>query len=450
MKRTTEGSTLHENGVPIEAEKSDGGGLGALPTIEPETSITPRMDGGTEAWLAVLGSWILFFNTWGLSNSFGVFQTYYSTTILRETSSSTIAWIGSIQTFLTMFTGVFSGWLVDSGRHRLVMFTGLVLEVFGMFMTSLGSKYWHFLLAQGICVGLGSGLLALTSLAILPLYFSKRRLLAGGIAATGSGLSGTLFPIMMRQLFVELGFGWAVRILAFLMLGTLTIAFIVIHPRRAVKSSGPLFRARWFKEPIYVTFVLAFTFIVAAIYVPCFFIEDYALGLGVDPDMAFYILSILNAATTVCRLLPNWLADKYGALNLLIPCCFSTALCLYSWKATDSLGGLIGMSMGWSIATGGLVSLAPLAIANLRSDTSESGRRIGLGYTIASIGGLVGNPIAGAAKGKSLPPGSTGTSPVQDQFQGVWFVAAGAITIATIFLLVSRFLSVGSRMRVKI
>ena len=68
------------------------------------------------------------------------------------------------------------------------MLSGLILEVFGMFMTSLGSKYWHILLSQGICVGLGSGLLALTALAILPLYFSKRRLLAGGIAATGSGL----------------------------------------------------------------------------------------------------------------------------------------------------------------------------------------------------------------------------------------------------------------------
>lgn len=55
---------------------------------------------------------------------------------------------------------------------------------------------------------------------------------------------------------------------------------------------------------------IAFLFIVAAIYVPCFFIEDYGLALGVNPDMAFYVLSILNAATTVCRILPNWLADR--------------------------------------------------------------------------------------------------------------------------------------------
>ena len=55
-------------------------------------------------------------------------------------------------------------------------------------MTSLGTKYWHFLLAQGICVGLGSGLLAVTSPTILAMFFSKRRLLAGGIASTGGGV----------------------------------------------------------------------------------------------------------------------------------------------------------------------------------------------------------------------------------------------------------------------
>ena len=129
----------------------------------------------------------------GLSNAFGVFQTYYSSTIMSNESSSTIAWIGSVQTFLTMLSGIFAGWLIDSGRVRLVMLSGLVLQVFGMFMTSLGSKYWHIFLSQGICVGLGSGLLALTALAILPLYFSKRRLLAGGIAATGSGLCKLIY-----------------------------------------------------------------------------------------------------------------------------------------------------------------------------------------------------------------------------------------------------------------
>ena len=57
-----------------------------------------------------------------------------------------------------------------------------------MFMTSLCTRYWQLILAQGLCVGLGSGLLGLLSIVVIPLYFSSKRMLAIGIAATGSSL----------------------------------------------------------------------------------------------------------------------------------------------------------------------------------------------------------------------------------------------------------------------
>ena len=109
-----------------------------------------RMDGGRDAWLAVVGCWMLIFNSWfeqnpandchqvaddlfrGLSNAFGVFETYYLTVIIPHSSSNSITWIGSVQSFLTGLTGVFGGWLIDSGRYRLIIVAGTFLEVFGM------------------------------------------------------------------------------------------------------------------------------------------------------------------------------------------------------------------------------------------------------------------------------------------------------------------------------
>ena len=108
------------------------------------------------------------------------------------------------------------------------------------------------------------------------------------------------------------------------------------------------------------------------------------------------------------------------------------------------------MSIGWSVATGGLVSLAPLAIANLKADTSEAGRRIGLGYTIAAFGGLVGNPIAAATRGATPVHGASHREAVQKAFQGVWLVPAGAITIAVVLLMVTRFLLAGLRLKRRI
>lgn len=42
---------------------------------------------------------------------------------------------------------------------RTTMAVGSFLVVFGTFMTSLGTKYWHFFLAQGVCVGIGLGIM---------------------------------------------------------------------------------------------------------------------------------------------------------------------------------------------------------------------------------------------------------------------------------------------------
>ena len=51
-------------------------------------------------------------------NAFGVFQTYYVGFLGR--SPSDVAWIGSIQVFLTFFIGTFTGRATDAGYYRPV------------------------------------------------------------------------------------------------------------------------------------------------------------------------------------------------------------------------------------------------------------------------------------------------------------------------------------------
>ena len=53
----------------------------------------------------------------------------------------------------------------------------------------------------------------------------------------------------------------------------------------------------------------AYAFGVAGIYVPYFYIQNYALDLGIDEDMTFNVVSIMNAATFIGRFPYNYLAD---------------------------------------------------------------------------------------------------------------------------------------------
>lgn len=123
-----------------------------------------------------------------MANSFGIFQTYYTTTLLPTSEPSAISWIGSIQAFLLLFTGVACGRALDAGYYNTIVILGTFLEVFGMMMVSLSTKYYQVFLAQGICVGIGSGLLFTPAVSIVGTYFTTKRAVAMGIVASGSSV----------------------------------------------------------------------------------------------------------------------------------------------------------------------------------------------------------------------------------------------------------------------
>jgi len=154
-------------------------------------------NGGLLAWTQVLGAWILFFDTWGIVNTFGAYQTYYlePTSLLHTSSSSDLAWVGAVQAFLLMLVGALTGPIYDAGYFRELLWVGSFLIVLGQMMLSLCGTYWQVFLAQAICIGVGTGLLFVPSVSILSQYFSTKISVAVGVAATGSSIGGVIYPI---------------------------------------------------------------------------------------------------------------------------------------------------------------------------------------------------------------------------------------------------------------
>ncbi|ANB11993.1 hypothetical protein AWJ20_221 [Sugiyamaella lignohabitans] len=68
--------------------------------------VGPPPNGGLKAWLVVAGGFFALFNSWGVVNAFGSFQAYYSTNLLKNESDSAISWIGAIQGFIIVSTGI--------------------------------------------------------------------------------------------------------------------------------------------------------------------------------------------------------------------------------------------------------------------------------------------------------------------------------------------------------
>jgi hypothetical protein len=190
LEKENDHDTPFEEAAEAEAGEWNGAAKDAPSQGPPSLPGGPPPDGGLQAWLQVIGGFMLFFNTWGLLNTFGVYQTYYESGALFQSSSSDISWIGSVQAFCLLVVGFVTGPLFDKGYLRVLLLVGSFGIVFGHMMLSLCTTYWQALLAQGFVIGLGAGCLFVPGVAILPTYFKSKLGLVIGLAASGSSMGG--------------------------------------------------------------------------------------------------------------------------------------------------------------------------------------------------------------------------------------------------------------------
>ncbi|KAK4189131.1 major facilitator superfamily domain-containing protein [Podospora australis] len=426
-------TTITTTPAPADAEKAPVTTASA-PSLPP-----PPPNGGTLAWLQVLGAFFLNFNTWGLLNTFGIFQAEYSTTILPTTSSSAISWVGSLQAFLMLFVCVLCGRLLDAGYFYLDITIGIFLSVFGMMMTSLATSYYQILLAQGIAVGIGAGMAFIPSIQIVGTYFSTRRSTAMGLAATGSSIGGIVYPIALKQLIPKIGFPWAVRTMAFLMLGTFLISLSVMKPRAGLppRKSGPLINTAALKDPAFAMWLLAVFFTFIGLYIPFFYVEKYALHIGLSPDLAFYMLIVMNAGSVPGRIAPSIIADKIGNLSVMIPAVLLSGIISLAWIKAETEGGLIAAALFLGLASGSIQAVLPANVPALCPDLSMLGTNLGMTMFASGLGLLIGSPVAGAILDRQTTAGGP------EVYWGALTFAGITVIVGSVLLVVVRVIKVG-------
>ena len=368
---------------------SDGGSLTKVQSEKPSVNnIKSVPNGGLNAWLQVISSFFVFFNTWGIINAFGIYQTYYEDGLLRGTSPSSISWVGSISAFLLMLVGTFAGPIYDMGYIRELMGVGSFLIVFGQMMLSLSTKYWHVFLAQGVSLGIGTGCIFVSGVAILSTHFTTKLATATGIAATGSSLGGMLYPIIFYKLQPHIGFAWATRCLGFLALGTLLIANIFLKIRVIPAHRRKFTDFPAWKELPYLFFNLGSFFTFIGLYAPFFYVQSYVLAYDImSESLSFYLLAILNAASTFGRLFPNILADKLGPMNVIVPGAFMTGILQFCLVSAHSAASVIAIIALYGFFSGTLVSLPATIYVHLAGPTNRGkiGTRMGMGFAFVSI-----------------------------------------------------------------
>lgn len=227
-------------------------------------------------------------------------------------------------------------------------------------LLSLCKTYAELFLAQGVGVSLGCALLFNLGTMVPSHWFLRRRAFANGLVASGSSIGGTVLPIAARKLIdhPNVGFPWCMRIFGFLGLATLIPSYFALRQRLVPQISfrhGGWRRVQWISFAEFKS--LAFCLTTAGAFL--LFLTLYNVWTYLDIfttvnniPKGSYFLSIINASSTLGRILPGALADRIGRFNMMIPMCAIAATILFIWPLATHLRGLIPASILYGISSG--------------------------------------------------------------------------------------------------
>ena len=213
-----------------------------------------------------------------------------------------------------------------------------------------------------------------------------------------TGAGGVVYPVMFRALQPKIGFAWTVRCMGFLALATTVPIFLttIRYPPKHTGRARGLFDLAAVKDLPFLAFCASGFFVLIAYYIPFVYVPLVSEDLGASPDLAFYLLSIMNGASFFGRLTPGWVADKIGAIYILIMAQTSAAVVLFAWLGVKSIPGLIVWTIVWGFLSGLLVSLPAAVVPSLCPNANVIGARLGMAWMSSAFGLLIGGPIGGA------------------------------------------------------
>ena len=197
------------------------------------------------------------------------------------------------------------------------------------------------------------------------------------------------------------GFGWATRIIGFIFLGTFAISYVSFHGTSLMGTKPrALIDRTAFREMPFMAYVLALALIGCGYFVPIFYISvDASTNLGTSPDLAFYSLSIINAASVIGRFLPGLVPKIFAAMAAFPFMTAAGGLVILAWMAVHSVAGLVMFAVVYGLIDGYLITVITVMVPVLSPAGAiheTIGTRIGMAWFGFGIGALIGSPIAGA------------------------------------------------------
>ncbi|BEI86488.1 hypothetical protein CcaverHIS002_0607750 [Cutaneotrichosporon cavernicola] len=332
----------------------------------------------------------------GLMTANGQLQAHYLVNQLSDHSKSDIAWFGSIQTLIEFSFAIFTGRYFDIHGAKLLVSSATVLAFVSVIGLAFAHEYYQFLLSF-ILFGFAASLIYAPSAAVASHWFDKRRGLAIGCIVAGSGLGGVLYPIILEQLFRQIGYRNTM-----LFVGGLNFCLMApgiwwmktrLPPRAPPKWSA--MKAPW-KDIRYVVHVIGAALFGMNVLSPYFTAIYYMDSNNVPKYISEYAVAIALSGSLVGRCILGWMADIVGVWKVFGAVGPVSGIILFAlWLPIVGTAPAIVGLITYGMISGSWFALLPAATATI-SPVHEAGMRFGMLVSALAVPSLVGPVITSA------------------------------------------------------
>ncbi|KFH72293.1 hypothetical protein MVEG_02584 [Podila verticillata NRRL 6337] len=336
------------------------------------------MDRGWRAWSVVVGSVLI--QTFAFAPTefiFGVFEQEYLL-IFPGASPPSIALIGTIGTSTTYLVGFLSAVMSDRWGYRITSCAGTGLMTLALILASFSKQLWQLYLSQGLLFGIGASLVYFAAVSAPSHWFGKRRGLAMGIAASGSGLGGFFLAPLTQYLVDRVGVYWTLRVLALYSLVVCGGASMLMFERDkqarllrqiqldARNNTTSLFRIPQFTKEFTFALLIASQFFLSMAYLtPIYFMELYGTYIGLSKQTGAAINGWFNGASFAARILSGLLADLVATDIVLLICIWVNMLSiLVLWTFSQGFPIYLTFAIVYGMSFSGTSTVTPVMIAN--------------------------------------------------------------------------------------
>ncbi|MEK9721215.1 MAG: MFS transporter, partial [Quisquiliibacterium sp.] len=364
-------------------------------------------------WIVVGAAFTCMLVIFGSAYSFAAF--FESFTQEFSAQRADVALVFGLSGLLYFILGAPAGALADRFGPRATCTAGMIVLAAGLYAASHADSLMAVYLAYGVGVGLGVGLVYTPAMgAVLP-WFARRRGLASGIASSGIGAGTLLVPVAAAALIAATDWRTGMRTLAIVaaLLGLAAASLMEKNPARrglgpdggpasdasrnsahsamSGASLGQALGSRRFWWLYLSIFACAPT-----MFTPFAHVAVHAQDLGIPAARAVSLVGLIGIGSLVGRFGIGALADWLGRLPTLVIMETLLAATYLLWWSAAGYPAMVVFALSFGLCYGGIVSLLPPICMDLFGGRAVSGV-IGVQYSAAAMGNLVGPVAAGAA-----------------------------------------------------